>query len=286
MTRHPMTPTTHYRDSILCSLTLLLLILTGCRQVERIEQQRDLPLRAWNRDLYDSEGIQVYATSPRAAREVAQKAENAAKSFQMKTGEEPRQILFVAVSASDPVDQELIKAGLQGLSRISGKPVPDLQDSMQKEAQRKGTKGIEDDEKVLQSMVGMIPGILESPSSRPASLWKDAVVIPTSSRINAAIDDIIRFFLEREDLNTFQRVLLTPVIAIAKKYISTILDSVQEAIIIGVHAQGREGWTQERVEQLIKETLEESGFEQLGEDITNRAKQLEESIPEKAANTD
>ncbi len=277
-----MTPTKRSSDSILCILTVLLLFLTGCRQVERIAEQQDLPLKAWNRDLYHSEGIQVYATSASAAREVAQKAEDAADAFLAKTGEEPRKILFIAVSASDPVDQDLMNAGLQGLSRISGKPIPDLEESMQKEAQRKGTKGIEENEAVLRSMLGMIPGILEAPPSRPNNLWKDAVVIPTSSRINVAIDDIILFFLERENVSTLKRVLLTPVVAIAKSYIGTILESVQEAIILGVHAQGREGWTQDRVEQLIKETLEESGFEQLGEDITNRTRNIRDSDSEES----
>lgn len=272
-----MTPMTHSRNFILCWLTLLLLFLTGCRQVERIEQQQDLPLKAWNRDLYNSEGVQVYASSAGAAREVAQKAEDAARSFLNKTGEQPRQILFIAISANDPIDQELVDAGIQGLSRISGKPVPDLHKSIQREAKRKGTQGIEGEEVVFNSMLGMIPGILAAPATRPANLWEDAVAIPTSSRISASIDEIILFFMEREELNTFQKVLLAPVIAIAKRYMAKILDSVQEAIILGVHAQGREGWTQEQVEQLIKETLEESGFDQLGEDLTNRTRNIRDS---------
>ena len=79
-----MTPRTRSLDSILSLMAILLLFSTGCRQVERIEERRDLPLRAWNRDLYNSEGVQVYATTSRAAREVAQKAEDAAKLFQRK----------------------------------------------------------------------------------------------------------------------------------------------------------------------------------------------------------
>ncbi|MEE2882664.1 MAG: hypothetical protein VYD70_02970 [Planctomycetota bacterium] len=281
-----MTPRTRSLDSILSLVAILLLFSTGCRQVERIEERRDLPLRAWNRDLYNSEGVQVYATTSRAAREVAQKAEDAAKLFQRKTGEEPRQILFVAVSNADPIDEELLNAGIQGLSRISGKPIPTLQESMKKEAQRKGTKGIEDNDKVVQAMLSMIPGILESPTPRPPMLWKDAVVIPTATRVNAAVDEILLFLMEKEDMSTLQRILLTPVVAIAKRYVSKILNSVQDAIILGVHAQGREGWSQERVEQLIKETLEESGFEQLGADITNRTKEIRQSNPENTADED
>ncbi|HIC23526.1 MAG TPA: hypothetical protein EYO84_08880, partial [Planctomycetes bacterium] len=72
-----MIRTNQSRDCILSLLAILLLVTTGCRQVERVTQQRDLPLRAWNRDLYDSEGVQVYATNSRAAREIAETAENA-----------------------------------------------------------------------------------------------------------------------------------------------------------------------------------------------------------------
>lgn len=252
-------------------LALLLLITTGCRQVERVEQQQDLPLRAWNRDLYDSEGIKVYATNSRAAREIAETAENAAKAFRRKTGEEPRQILFVAVDGNDPADDELLKAGVEGLARISGKPVPDLEESMKKEARRKGAEDLDTDEAVLKSMLGMIPGILESPSSRPPTLWKDAVVVPTSKRVDDGFDTIIEFVMEREEINTFQRLLMSPIIAIAKGYLHKILAAVQEAVIMGVHAQGREGWTQERIDQLLKDALEDSGLKQLGEDIAGRA---------------
>ncbi|MGE4620149.1 MAG: hypothetical protein AAEJ04_10110 [Planctomycetota bacterium] len=267
-------------DFILSVLVLLVVFSSGCRQAERIEKRRDLPLRAWNRDLYDSEGIQVYASSTQAAREIATIGERAAESFRKKTGEEPRQILFIAVDSSDPVDQDLLEAGIQGLARVSGKPIPDLETSIRKEAQRKGTQGIEGEEKVLQAMLGMIPGILEAPPSRPAELWKDAVVIPTSKRVDSGVNDIIQFFMEREELNTFQRILLTPIVAIAKRYVSKILGSVQEAIVLGVHAQERDGWPQEKIEQLIKDTLEESGFKELGADIVDRSQGIREPQPE------
>lgn len=265
-------------------LALLLLITTGCRQVERVEQQQDLPLRAWNRDLYDSEGIKVYATNSRAAREIAETAENAAKAFRRKTGEEPRQILFVAVDGNDPADDELLKAGVEGLSRISGKPVPDLEESMKKEARRKGAEDLDTDEAVLKSMLGMIPGILESPSSRPSTLWKDAVVVPTSKRVDDGFDTIIEFFMEREEMNTFQRLLMSPIVAIAKGYLHKILAAVQEAVIMGVHAQGREGWTQERIDQLLKDALEDSGLKQLGEDIAGRTETATGDSEEPAEN--
>ena len=267
-----MIRTNQSRDFILSSLAILLLVTTGCRQVERVTQQRDLPLRAWNRDLYDSEGIQVYATNSRAAREIAETAENAAKAFRRKTGEEPRQILFIAVDGNDPSDDELLKAGIGGLSRISGKQVPDLEESMIKEARRKGTKGIETDEAVLKSMLGMIPGILECPPSRPATLWKDAVVVPTKKRVDDGFDAIIEFVMEREDISTIQRFLMSPIIAIAKGYLHKILAAVQEAVIMGVHAQDREGWPQERIDQLLKDALEDAGLKQLGEDIADRTK--------------
>ncbi|PCJ15108.1 MAG: hypothetical protein COB10_02165 [Planctomycetota bacterium] len=41
---------------------------------------------------------------------------------------------------------------------------------------------------------------------------------------------------------------------------------------MGVHAQDREGWPQERIDQLLKDALEDAGLKQLGEDIADRTK--------------
>ncbi|NRA75413.1 MAG: hypothetical protein HRU16_05670, partial [Planctomycetes bacterium] len=157
-------------------------------------------------------------------------------------------------------------------------------ESMKKEARRKGAEDLDTDEAVLKSMLGMIPGILESPSSRPPTLWKDAVVVPTSKRVDDGFDTIIEFFMEREEMNTFQRLLMSPIVAIAKGYLHKILAAVQEAVIMGVHAQGREGWPQERIDQLLKDALEESGLKQLGEDIAGRTETATGDSEEPAEN--
>ena len=66
------------------------------------------------------------------------------------------------------------------------------------------------------------------------------------------------------------RILMAPVIAIAKGYFHKILDAVQEAVILGVHAQGRDGWPQERIDRLFEESMRATGFDQFAEDLSRR----------------
>ena len=97
---------------------LLLLLTTsmiGCRQVDRITEENGLPLVAWERDLYISEGVLVYATSSGAAREIAGQADEAAAAFLAMSGEEPRQLIYIAVDRNDSLGETMIESGIQGI---------------------------------------------------------------------------------------------------------------------------------------------------------------------------
>ncbi len=249
---------------------MALLQASGCRQVDKIEVERDLPLRAWDRNLYESEGVLVYASSSSAAREIAVIADRAASSFQNLADEEPRNLIYIAVAPGDAPSEEMLQAGIEGLSRVSGKSVPDIRESMIDEAQRNSGDGFDGDDEVLRALLGMIPGIVDAPVKRPPEVWKDAVIIPTSARISSGFDTVIEFFAEKEQIGIFQRILMAPVIAIAKGYFHKILDAVQEAVILGVHAQGRDGWPQERIDRLFEESMRATGFDQFAEDLSRR----------------
>lgn len=243
---------------------------SGCRQVDKIEIERDLPIRAWDRNLYESEGVLVYASSSSAAREIAVIADRAANSFQHLAEEEPRNLIYIAVAPGDATSDEMLQAGLEGLSRVSGKSVPDIRKSMIGEARRKSGDEIDGDDVVLRALLGMIPGIVDSPVKRPPEIWKDAVIIPTAARISDGFDTVIEFVVEKEQIGFFERLLMAPVIAIAKSYFHKIIDSVQEAVILGIHAQGRDDWPQERIDKMFEESMKATGFDQLAEDLSRR----------------
>jgi hypothetical protein len=239
-------------------------LMIGCRQVERVIEGQGLPLVAWERDLYQSEGILVYATSSRAAREIAEHADEAAAAFHELSGEDPRRLIYIAVDKDDSIDDQMLESGLQGIARISGKSVPEIKKTMVDSANQKSDKGYE--KQALQALLGLIPGVLDAPATRPADVWGDALVIPTSSRISKNLDIVIKSAMEKEDVNTLQRVLLVPVIAIAKGYIRGILADIREIIIIGVHARSRDGWSQERIDQMLKDSLQEGEIKRLFQD--------------------
>ena len=245
-------------------LTLMTTLMIGCRQVERVIEGQGLPLVAWERDLYQSEGILVYATSSRAAREIAEHADEAAAAFHELSGEDPRRLIYIAVDKDDSIDDQMLESGLQGIARISGKSVPEIKKTMVDSANQKSDKGYE--KQALQALLGLIPGVLDAPATRPADVWGDALVIPTSSRISKNLDIVIKSAMEKEDVNTLQRVLLVPVIAIAKGYIRGILADIREIIIIGVHARSRDGWSQERIDQMLKDSLQEGEIKRLLQD--------------------
>ncbi|MDE0959363.1 MAG: hypothetical protein OSB09_01135 [Planctomycetota bacterium] len=255
-------------------LALMSILMTGCRQVERVTEEGGLPLVAWGRDLYQSEGVLVYATSVRAAREIAGHADTAAEAFRRMSGEEPRQLIYVAVDRDDSVADQMLEAGLQGISRISGKSVPEIKSQMIDSAKKQGGDGVEQEQQMLHALLSLIPGVLEAPVNRPAEVWGDAVVISTSSRIHRNLDIIIDGVMKREEVGTFKRLMWSPIIAIAKGYISRILNEIQETIIIGVHSQGRVGWTQDRIDQMLKNSLKESDLKQLFE---NGSREIEKT---------
>jgi hypothetical protein len=245
-------------------LTLMTTLMIGCRQVERVSEGQGLPLVAWERDLYQSEGVLVYATSSRAAREIAEHADEAAAAFHELSGEEPRRLIYIAVDKDDSIDDQMLESGLQGIARISGKSVPEIKKTMVDSANQKSDKGYE--EQALQALLGLIPGVLDAPATRPADVWGDALVIPTSSRISKNLDIVIKSAMEKEDVNALKRVLLIPIIAIAKGYIRGILADIREIIIIGVHARSRDGWSQERIDQMLKDSLQEGEIKRLFQD--------------------
>ena len=253
----------HFHRFILL-LTLMTTLMIGCRQVDKVLEGQGLPLVAWERDLYHSEGVLVYATSSRAAREIAEHADEAAAAFHELSGEDPRRLIYIAVDKDDSIDDQMLESGLQGISRISGKSVPEIKKKMLDSATQKSGKGFE--VPALQALLGLIPGVLDAPSTRPLDVWGDALVIPTSSRISKNLDIVIEGAMEKEDVNTLQRVLWIPVIAIAKGYIRRVLADIREVIIIGVHARSRDGWPQERIDQMLKEPLQEGEIKRLFKD--------------------
>ncbi|MBT5736967.1 MAG: hypothetical protein HN891_12910 [Planctomycetes bacterium] len=253
----------HFHRFILL-LTLMTTLMIGCRQVDKVLEGQGLPLVAWERDLYHSEGVLVYATSSRAAREIAEHADEAAAAFHELSGEDPRRLIYIAVDKDDSIDDQMLESGLQGISRISGKSVPEIKKKMLDSATQKSGKGFE--VPALQALLGLIPGVLDAPSTRPLDVWGDALVIPTSSRISKNLDIVIEGAMEKEDVNTLQRVLWIPVIAIAKGYIRRVLADIREVIIIGVHARSRDGWPQERIDQMLKESLQEGEIKRLFKD--------------------
>ena len=253
----------HFHRFILL-LTLMTTLMIGCRQVDKVLEGQGLPLVAWERDLYHSEGVLVYATSSRAAREIAEHADEAAAAFHELSGKDPRRLIYIAVDKDDSIDDQMLESGLQGISRISGKSVPEIKKKMLDSATQKSGKGFE--VPALQALLGLIPGVLDAPSTRPLDVWGDALVIPTSSRISKNLDIVIEGAMEKEDVNTLQRVLWIPVIAIAKGYIRRVLADIREVIIIGVHARSRDGWPQERIDQMLKESLQEGEIKRLFKD--------------------
>lgn len=246
---------------------LLLLLMTtsmiGCRQVDRITEENGLPLVAWERDLYMSEGVLVYATSSGAAREIAGHADEAAAAFVALSGEEPRQLIYIAVDRNDSLDDKLLESGIQGISRISGKSVPEIKNKIVDPANQQSAERIEQQEKMLHAYLGLIPGVLDAPTTRPAFLWGNAVMIPTSSRISKNLDIVIEGVMDEQEIGVLKRLMLVPVIPIAKSYARTILREIHESFIIGVHAQGREGWSQERIDQMLKDSLQDGEIKKL-----------------------
>ena len=245
---------------------LLLLLTTsmiGCRQVDRITEENGLPLVAWERDLYISGGVLVYATSSGAAREIAGQADEAAAAFLAMSGEEPRQLIYIAVDRNDSLGETMIESGIQGISKISGKSVPEIKSKMFDATNQQGADRIEQQEQMLHAYLGLVPGVLDAPTTRPAYLWSDAVMIPTASRISKNLDIVIKGVMDQQEFGTLKQLMLFPVIAIAKGFAQKILGEIHETVIIGVHAQGREGWPQERIDQLLKDSLQDGELKQL-----------------------
>ena len=101
----------HFHRFILL-LTLMTTLMIGCRQVDKVLEGQGLPLVAWERDLYHSEGVLVYATSSRAAREIAEHADEAAAAFHELSGEDPRRLIYIAVDKDDSIDDQMLESGL------------------------------------------------------------------------------------------------------------------------------------------------------------------------------
>jgi len=258
---------------------------SGCRHVEKVHGKTDLPLQSWDRDLFLSEGVFVYATSHGAAREIAEVADRTTASFRDLTGEEPRHLVYIAVDDGDPLDSKMLESGLHGLARISGKSVPEIRTSMLDEARSQGNSESdgeqgEEEEAVFRALLGMIPGIVPAPDNFPDHLWRDAVLLPTRARINGGFDEILRFYYKRESIGMMKQLLIAPVIPIIRTYLHRFLEAIQDSIVIGVHAQGREGWSQERIDQLFQKSLKASGLDDF------RMKIGEESNPDSPEEAD
>ncbi|MGB1072359.1 MAG: hypothetical protein ACPG1Z_11885, partial [Planctomycetota bacterium] len=105
-----------FPNRFLTALLFLTVLLgsSGCRSVDLVsdsgtstESATSLP-HVWQKfQLYDSEGVLVYARTENAARDIATRVDQAESLLVELTGEEPTPMVYIAIDMEHPDRQEL-----------------------------------------------------------------------------------------------------------------------------------------------------------------------------------
>ena len=241
---------------------LLILICSGCRSVDLVGDTDStsgndlLPLSWQGFQLYDSEGILVYARTESAARDVAARADQAETLLFELTAEEPTPMVYFAIDLEHPDRQQLHITAFKNSAE---------QWNMENRAfEFSASQGIRKDTEIgaqfEKSIPTILPGLLATPESRPSDMPPYCVALPTRKSQKYATDQLFKAGIESMDLSTIQKVLLTPVIAVVRGIFSEIISRVEDALIIGSHLRGRPGWDSERVQGLLNQVLDLDAF--------------------------
>jgi hypothetical protein len=255
------------RDSLLPKITpvfwiLLILAGSGCRSVDLVgeadptSQSRLLP-RSWQGfQLYDSEGVLVYARTESAARDVATRAEQAESLLVELTAEEPTPMVYFAIDLEHPDRQQLHATAFKNAGEQWDMENRAFDFSASQGVRKESEMGARFEE----AIPTILPGLLATPESRPQGIPPYCVALPTRKSQKTGIDQLFKAGIESMDLSTVQRILLTPLIAIFRGIFSEIISRVEDALIIGSHLRGRPDWDSERLQGLLEQILDLQAF--------------------------
>lgn len=254
-----------FPNRFLTALLFLTVLLgsSGCRSVDLVsdsgastESAITLP-HMWQKfQLYDSEGVLVYARTENAARDIATRVDQAESLLVELTGEEPTPMVYFAIDMEHPDRQELHDTAFKNSAEQWDMENRAFDFSASQGVQRDSEMG----EKFQQAIPTILPGLLKAPESRPAEMPPYCVAMPTKKAQKKGIDLLFQAGIESMDLSTLQRVLLAPFIAIFRGIFSEIISRVEDALIIGSHLRGRPGWDSENVQQLLEKVLDLEAF--------------------------
>ena len=241
----------------------VLLGVSGCRSVDLVsdsdtsaESAATLP-HIWQQfQLYDSEGILVYARTESAARDVATRVDQAESLLVKLTAEAPTPMVYIAIDLEHPDRLQLHSTAFENSAEQW-----DMENRAFEFSASQGVSKNSEIGKLFEQVIPtLLPGLLLSPESRPAGMPSYSVAIATKMSQKQGIDQLISAGIESRDLSTVQRFLLAPVNAIIKGIFSEILSRVEDALIIGSHLRGRPDWDDERLQDLLEQILDLESF--------------------------
>ncbi|OUU25633.1 MAG: hypothetical protein CBC13_01800 [Planctomycetia bacterium TMED53] len=241
---------------------LLMVSAIGCRSVDRVAEgtpegiSGNLPLTIEGFELFESEGILVYARDEASARNIATRAEQAESLLRETTGQDPSRLVYFAIDSFHPDRQALHSRAFQNSSQ---------QWNMKNRAiSFSGSQGVRKDSemgnKMEDSLPRILPGLLETPEPHPESFKKYGVAMATSDGVKSGINELIDFGIESAQLNTLQRILAAPIIVIVRKVLIDVLARVEDALIVGTHLRGRAGWDEDKIQAVMTEILDLESF--------------------------
>ena len=237
---------------------VLLFSSAGCRSVDRVHDSGSqqsigqLPLNYEGFELFDSEGILVYARNTTAARDIATRVDQAERLLEKKSGEKPVPMVYFAIDLDHPQRQELHSRAFQNSSK--------LWNMKNRAMDFSGSQGIQKESKIgskLQETFPMVlPGLLETPNPHPPSFPDYGIALSTKKGLKDGTEQLFKTGIENMKLSKMKRILVAPIIAIVRGIFSKILSRVEDALIVGSHLRGKPEWTEDRTQALMQEILD------------------------------
>ena len=237
---------------------VLLLSSVGCRSVDRVEDSGSqhptgqLPLSYKGFELFDSEGVLVYARNATAARDIATRIDQAEILLEKKSGAKPVPMVYFAIDLEHPQRQELHLKAFQNSSK--------LWNMKNRAMDFSGSQGIQKESKIgskLQDTFPIVlPGLLEIPKPHPPEFPDYGVALATKKGLKDGTDRLIQTGIEDMNLSTMKRILISPFIAIFRGIFTKILSRVEDALIVGSHLREMPQWTEEQTQALMQEILD------------------------------
>ncbi|MBC8261421.1 MAG: hypothetical protein H8E43_06350 [Planctomycetia bacterium] len=245
-----------------CLLICFCLSGMGCRSVDLVVEEdalgieTRLPLEAESFQLFDSEGVLVYARSEQFARDIAIRVEAAENLLTEKTGEQPSEMVYFAVDLNYEKRSEFHARAFE----VAGS-VWDLRDNAFKFSR---SKGVPDEQemslKLEEAFPKMLPGLIETPRPRSPNFSTYAIVLSTLKSKKAECNALIEEVLLQLELTTLQKVLVAPFKPLMRKMIMEVLNRVEQAMVLATHLQGRDSWDKTRIQQTMNEVLDLEGL--------------------------